>query len=83
MYLDVDISDHVLETSCPNQLTSCGASLNVSKFTQTTLKKVPSVNTNDTTPMMPVVRKKGDVVDVVLTTTPIAGFRATIRPPVL
>jgi hypothetical protein len=50
-----------------------GASLNVSRLTHTTFKKVPRVNTNDTTPIMPVVRKNGDVGVGLDTTTPIAG----------
>lgn len=50
-----------------------GASFTVSRLTQTTLKKVPSVNTNDTTPIIPVARKNGDVGVGLETTTPIVN----------
>lgn len=64
--------DEQSHSSIANRLTY-GASLIVSRLTQTTLKNVPSVNTNETTPIIPVARKKGDVGVGLDTTTPIAN----------
>ena len=46
----------------------------VSTFTQTTLRNVPSVKANETIPMMPETRKKGEVGELDETTTPMLNL---------
>ena len=49
------------------------ASVKVVRLVQTTLMNVPRVKAKDTMPIIPEIRKKGEVVAVVDTTTPMAG----------
>ena len=56
-----------------------GASFKVSRLTHTTLKKVPRVKTNETTPIIPVARKNGDVGVGLDTVTPIVDLQAWLE----